>query len=359
MKKKLIIILIVLVGGALIIIPLIKSNPIEIVELKPAIFDMGVDGGIGTFVGKKSTIKIKLNENDLSEVELVYDSKVIQSWESPKGSLSFDFTPDRVGTYLMQVVSTNKDGRKISDDKNFRVLSDINPEKLKVEIINTFPHDNTSYTQGLEFYEGRIFESTGLYGSSKISELNLQTGQPKDGFTQKLDGTYFGEGITILNDLLYQLTWKKGKCFVYSLDGQLQLIDDFDFVGQDGWGLCNDGASLIMSDGTERLTFRNPKTFQIEKTIDVYNNRGAMTQLNELEYVDGKIYANIYQTNLIVLIDPDTGKILQEIDCTNLERVGRGNGDVLNGIAFNSETEKMYVTGKNWNSLFEVNFVKQ
>ena len=139
----------------------------------------------------------------------------------------------------------------------------------------------------------------------------------------------------------------------------MQILDDFNYIGQDGWGLTNDGTSLIMSDGSNRLTFRNAETFQIEKTIDVYNNRGAMTQLNELEYVNGKIYANIWQTNLIVVIDPETGKVLQEIDCTGLEKVGRGNGDVLNGIAYDHQTGKMYVTGKYWKHLFEVEFVKR
>lgn len=356
MKKYLVVALIVLVGGALIIVPLLPSgdDPIE-VPPTPAMFAIKKD--FGTTVGKESILKIEVTEKDVKRVDLVLNSVVLKSWKNPKGTLEFSFAPEKVGTFVIQVVSTDKEGRSFDDNRYFKVLSDIIPERLKGVSVNKYSHNTSNYTQGLEFYKGRLFESTGQYGQSKISEIDIESGVSKDGFTQKLDGTYFGEGITILDDLLYQLTWKKGKCFVYSLDGSLQMIDDYDFIGQDGWGICNDGKSLIMSDGTERLTFRNPQTFQIEQTIDVYNATGAMTQLNELEYVNGKIYANVYHTNLIVVIDPATGKILQEIDCTALEAIGRGNGDVLNGIAYNHETDKMYVTGKNWINLFEVEFV--
>ena len=271
--------------------------------------------------------------------------------------MEFTFAPDRIGTFTLQVVSTNVKGVKNSDDRHLRVLSDITPEQLTAKIVDTYRHDVSSYTQGLEFYKGRLFEGTGQFGKSKVSEVTLD-GEPVEGFSQTLNGAYFGEGITIHDDLLYQLTWKKGKCFVYSLDGSIQILDDFDFIGQEGWGLCNDGEFLIMSDGTERITFRNPKNFQIQKTIDVYNDRGPMTQLNELEYIDGKIYANVYQTNLVVAIDPESGKVLEQINCDALYAAGRGNGEVLNGIAFNSETGKTYLTGKNWKYLFEVEFAR-
>lgn len=332
-----------------------KSNDDPIVEEPlPALF--AFEGDIGTTEGKESTLKIILNEKDLAKVDVVYNGEVIKSWDNPTRNLEFKFAPERIGTRNLQLISKRKDGKTFSDDRLLRVVSDIIPETLKAIDVVTYNHDVTSYTQGLEFYEGRLFESTGQYGLSRLSEVDLQTGKAIR--TQGLDGTYFGEGITIFDGIVYQLTWKKGKCFTYSIEDSLQILrKEYNYVGQDGWGLCNDGKSLIMSDGTERITFRNPETFQIERTIEAYNNSGPMTQLNELEYINGLIYANVYQTNLIVAIDPETGKILKQINCTSLEALGRGKGDVLNGIAYNKETGKTYLTGKNWHSLFEVKFV--
>lgn len=358
MKKKILIVLIILVGGSLLLIPLLKpkDNPI-VDEPLPAVF--AFEGDIGTTEGKESTLKIILNEKDLAKVDVVYNGEVLKSWKNPTANLEFKIAPPRIGTRNLQLISKRKDGKTFSDDRRLRVVSDIIPETLKAVDVATHGHDVANYTQGLEFYEGRLFESTGQYGLSKLSEIDLETGKAIR--TQKLDGTYFGEGITIFDGIVYQLTWKKGKCFTYSIEDSLQIqMKEYSYVGQDGWGLCNDGKSIIMSDGTERLTFRNPETFQIEKTIEVYNQDGPMTQLNELEFIDGLIYANVYTTNLIVAIDPATGKILKQINCSSLEplgRVGREQGEVLNGIAFNEMTGKTYLTGKNWLHLFEVKFV--
>jgi glutamine cyclotransferase len=171
-----------------------------------------------------------------------------------------------------------------------------------------------------------------------------------------LDATYFGEGITIFGNAIYQLTWQEQKCFIYNKES-LQLEREVSYVGE-GWGLCNDGKLLIMSNGTERLTFRNPKTFAVERTIEVYTHQGPVTNLNELEYADGLIYANVWMTNKVAVIDPMSGKVLAEIDATDLVLEGKQSGDVLNGIAYNPTTKKWYMTGKNWPKLFEVMFKK-
>lgn len=353
-KGTIIIALIVLVGGAVLFGPLL-SNEDEDEITAQAKFDFLSD--VATVVDSESTIKIKVvGKEELDKVELVLGSEVIKSWDKPTSKLEFTFTPKNVGTFLLAVVSTNADGSTKIDERRLKVVSDITPEALTAKIIKRHNHDITSYTQGLEFYEGRLFEGTGQNGQSKISEINLEG--ESVGNTIKLDGTYFGEGITIMDGVLFQLTYRKEKCFTYSIEDSVQILpDDFSYVGQ-GWGLCNDGKSIIMSNGTERITFRNPETFQIERTIDVYNNHGAVNQLNELEYIDGKIYANVYLTNLIVAIDPATGKILEQINCEELEIQGRGNGDVLNGIAYNPETKKTYLTGKLWNKMFEVELSK-
>lgn len=152
------------------------------------------------------------------------------------------------------------------------------------------------------------------------------------------------------------MTWQEQKCFVYN-KSTLQIEKDMPYIGE-GWGLCNDGTSLIMSNGSERITFRNPETFEIERTIEVYTNQGAVTNLNELEYIDGLIYANVWMTNKVAIIDPLNGKVLAEMDCTTLINEGKGNGDVLNGIAANPKNNKLYLTGKNWMKLFEVKIKK-
>lgn len=351
-KGVIVIALIVLVGGAVLFGPLLSK------EEMPAEVAFDFIGDVATVADLEATIKIKLvGKEGLAKVQLILDHKVIKSWNKPTSNLEFKFAPKNVGTFTLQVVSTDSDGLMMVDERRLRVVSNIIPELLTAKIVNTHTHDITSYTQGLEFYKGRLFEGTGQRGQSKISEINLE-GEPV-GNTIKLDGTYFGEGITIMDGILFQLTWEKGVCFTYSIEDSLQILPgDFSYIGQDGWGLCNDGKSLIMSDGTERITFRNPKNFQKERTIDVYNNRGALTQLNELEYINGKIYANVYNTNLVVAIDPETGKVLEQINCENLEREGRGKGDVLNGIAYNTETGKMYLAGKLWPKMFEVQFSK-
>ncbi|MFT6983507.1 MAG: glutamine cyclotransferase [Crocinitomicaceae bacterium] len=354
-KGVIVIALIVLVGGAVLFGPLLNKEEDEGVA-RQGMFDF--NGELATFVDFESTIKIKLvGKGELAKVELILGSDVVKSWSKPTSKLEYTFTPKNVGTFVLAVVSTDNNGNTKIDERRLRVVSDITPESLTAKIVNTHSHDITSFTEGLEFYKGRLFEGTGLNGQSKISEINLEG--ESVGNTIKLDGTYFGEGITILDGTLFQLTYHKGKCFTYSVEDKLKILPgDFNFVGQEGWGFCNDGKTLIMSDGTERITFRNPKNFQIEKTIDVYNDRGVITKLNELEYIDGKIYANVWMTNLIVVIDPETGKVLAQIDCDDLEIQGRGNGDVLNGIAYNSETGKIYLTGKLWPKMFEVEFTK-
>ena len=202
--------------------------------------------------------------------------------------------------------------------------------------------------------EGNLYEGIGQYGSSKLSQVDLKTGKVNEKLSITLAGDYFGEGITVFNDKIYQLTWEEQTCFVYN-KSTFELDKTIPYIGE-GWGLCNDGKYLIMSNGSERITFRNPETFAIEKIIEVYDNKGPIQQLNELEYIDGKIYANVYTSNQIVVIDPITGRVEAIIDCSILEKEGRGYGDVLNGIAYNDE--KIYMTGKNWNKLFEVNLEK-
>jgi YVTN family beta-propeller protein len=304
--------------------------------------------------GESLPIPFEVSE-DVSKLELSLNGKKIQSWTAPKGKITYTLNTNslQVGAFAIEMVGFRKDGTSFSDQRLIRILSDITPEKWAVEIVSSLPHLETSFTQGLEFNEGKLFEGTGdpnQAGETVIAEVELKTGT----IVRKmgLDASHFGEGITILGDELYQLTWKNQKCLVYN-KSDFTSIKEFTYTGE-GWGLCNDGKSLIMSDGSERIYFRSPKTFDVERTIEVYTDQGPIARLNELEYVDGLIYANIWTSNNVAVIDPATGKVIATIDATQLVQEGKGNGEVLNGIAYNSVTKKLYMTGKFWSKMFEV-----
>jgi glutamine cyclotransferase len=203
-----------------------------------------------------------------------------------------------------------------------------------------------------------LFEGTGdpsNQGNTLVAKVDQNTGKilKKVG----LDATHFGEGITILNDTLYQLTWKNQKCLLYNAKDLSVISKEFKYNGE-GWGLCNDGKYLIMSNGTEQLVFRNPKTFEVVKTIEATTHEGSIPQLNELEYIDGRIYANIYMQDLIAVINPTSGAVEAIIQAGDISSKYRGKGEVLNGIAFNSKNQELVITGKFWNKLLAVKIKK-
>jgi glutamine cyclotransferase len=354
MKKYLIIGLILAVIGAMVIVPLLKNDGGD-EEQTGATFEFTEN--LATRWDEAVKIQINVNSEEIKKVELFYNDSLFQTWEQPSKTISYLFKAGfyGLGTRSLRLVSTFEDGTTFSDDRMVRVLSDIIPEMWFAKPVNSYPHSETSFTQGLEFNNGILFESTGQKGQSMVAHIDMATGASLK--KMGLDGNYFGEGITVFGDKVYQLTWQEKKCFVYNKN-TLQIEDDFAYNGE-GWGLCNDGKSLIMSDGSERLVFRNPKTFEIERTIEVCSDKDAVANLNELEYgPDGNIYANVWMTNKVVVINPANGKVIAEIDGTELVVQGKGKGDVLNGIAYNPATKKWYMTGKNWMKLFEVSFSK-
>jgi glutamine cyclotransferase len=220
-------------------------------------------------------------------------------------------------------------------------------------IIQRFPHDTSAFTEGLAFKDGKLYESNGQNGASDLRILDLETGAVKA--KVKLGNEYFGEGMTILNGIIFQLTWQNHKGFMYD-ENSLASLGEFSYEGE-GWGLTNDGHSLIMSNGTNTINFRNPETFQIQRSIQVYDDNGApVVNINELEYIKGEIYANIWLTDKIVQISPQTGEILGWIDLTGLrpEATKQNNDAVLNGIAYDPATDRLFVTGKLWDTLFEI-----
>lgn len=221
-----------------------------------------------------------------------------------------------------------------------------------VDVIVAHPHDPTAFTQGLVWHDNRLFESTGQVGRSNIREVDLNSGRVLR--SRALAEPHFGEGIVILGDNLYQITWETGKAFVYDWK-TFAPKGEFSYEGQ-GWGLTTDGTSIIMSDGTSTLYWRDPVTFAVQKTLAVEDHGTLVTKLNELEWVKGEIWANVWESDQIVRIDPTTGKVTGWIDLKGLlKSIDRhGNEDVLNGIAYDAERDRYFVTGKLWSKLFEI-----
>jgi glutamine cyclotransferase len=226
------------------------------------------------------------------------------------------------------------------------------PATLGVSVVRTLPHDPTAFTQGLFIRDGQLYESTGLEGQSEIRRVDLATGAVQQ--RRPLDRQYFGEGIAAVGDRLYQLTWKNGRAFTYDLK-TFTPGPTFSYYGE-GWGLTTDGTVLYMSDGTARLRVVDPRTFQVQRTIDVTDGGSPVSQLNELEWVKGEILANVWQSEQIARIDPRTGQVTAWIDLTGILPPGdrTGKEDVLNGIAWDAASDRLYVTGKNWSRMFEV-----
>jgi glutamine cyclotransferase len=229
-------------------------------------------------------------------------------------------------------------------------------EYYTLEIINSYPHDTKAFTQGLVFEDGFLYESTGNYKNSSLRKVELKTGNILK--IHKLSDKFFGEGITIFGDKIIQLTWKENTGFVYDKN-TFDLLETFTYSNE-GWGITHDGRQFIMSDGSSKLYFLNPQTYKKESSIVVMDDIGPLTHLNELEYIDGNIYANIWSMDHIAKINPDTGKVTAFIDLTALrQNITKLPGQqVLNGIAYDSDNDRFFVTGKFWSKIFEIKMVR-
>jgi glutamine cyclotransferase len=223
------------------------------------------------------------------------------------------------------------------------------------EVVQSWPHDPQAFTQGLVFRNGRLYEGTGMYGESSLRELELSTGSVLH--RRNLAPQYFGEGITLLGGKLYQLTWRSQVGFIYDA-ATFELAGQFSYTGE-GWGLTDDGSSLILSDGTSTLRFLDPITFGVQRTVTVTDNGREVSHLNELEYVNGEVFANVWMKDLIARIDPATGSVKGWIDLTGLlaPQDRHGKEDVLNGIAYDAANNRLLVTGKRWPRLFQIRVV--
>ena len=313
----------------------------------------------GSVCTSGQTISLKMGAPDNAAADSAVATIEGRKFRFDAGSAQIDIPTSEltVGQKTIVVRAWLGDGKTAEGRARVCIKSDIEPERMTYKVIKQFPHNSHYYTQGLEFDGDILYEGTGIEGQSAIYKIDFER---QNVITNtNLPNVYFGEGVTIMGDKLYQLTWRSCIGFVYNKQ-TLNKLSEFGY-STEGWGLTNDGKYLIMSDGTEVIHFIDTTTMQEHHRIEVYDTEGPVTELNELEYVDGLIYANIYCTDNIVAIDPENGKVLKVIDMRNLldkskltQRV-----DVLNGIAYQPSSNRWFVTGKLWPAMFQVEFVKK
>ena len=290
----------------------------------------------------------------IDSVHLLLDNKRIKLTADFRAS--FDISDYKLGQHTITALAFFE-GQTKKISKTIYFLADSAPSIYTYRVINSYPHDKNAYTQGLEIHDGFIYESTGQNGNSSLRKVELKTGRVLKQIN--LEQQYFGEGITKFGDEIIMLTYKKGIGFIYDFE-TFEQKGTFNY-NKEGWGLTNDGNRLLKTDGSERIQFLDPSTKNVTGFIEAYTNKRKVEQLNELEYIEGKIYANVYQQNSLLIIDAKTGKVEGVANLTGLKNLVEQHAklNVLNGIAYDKETSKLYVTGKNWSKLFEIELIKK
>ena len=260
-----------------------------------------------------------------------------------------------VATATLLLSCGNGTTKSDKDETTTTEQTSVTAQQYDFRIVVKHPHSTESYTQGLEYVDGVMWEGTGREGKSRLQRIDLTTG--KCDIVAELPKSEFGEGITHFGDRIYQLTWLSEKAYVYDLKGN--IIKTIPYKGE-GWGITTDGTRLFLSDGTSLIRQVNPETFATEGVISVTLNGSSLELINELEWIEGSIWANVYLTDYIVEIDPATGKIVGYADLAPLRELLKGNpeAEAMNGIAYNAATKHFYVTGKDWNRLFELEIIK-
>lgn len=276
---------------------------------------------------------------------LIHDSDSLELDSDTLGNKTLEFDIEYEDTHFR-------------DAKKIKLMASEPPKIYTYTIVNTFPHDRHAYTQGLEFYNGVLYESTGLKGESSLRKVDYKTGEVLN--KVDLPASVFGEGITILNDKIYMLTWQSSYGYVFDLD--FNELDRFNYgVSKEGWGLCNDGEKIFKSDGTEKMWILNPSTLQEEVQLETVTDKSFFNKTNELEYVDGLIYANVYLKESMMIIDAHSGAIKGVINFSGLKEhiTKHPDTDVLNGVAYHPERKTFFITGKKWDKMFEVEIVEK
>jgi glutamine cyclotransferase len=314
-----------------------------------------------TFIaGDRIEIKVKKSTDSISADSIIFYLDGIACAKITPG-LTEAFTEtgsNSPGKKRLKMTAFFPGDKMESTSVPLRFLSDIEPKQYTYRVTGTFPHDIKAYTQGFEYHNGYFYEGTGQLGESSIRKTVPGTGD----FIKfrNISSELFGEGITLLDGKIYQVTYTSQVGFIYDAESFEQL-QKFFYQNREGWGLCNNGSEIIMSDGTNILYFIDPQYFTVNRKIEVCDHVSEVDSLNELEYINGTIYSNRYMTNEIVMIDPETGKVTGKIDMKGILKPEDRHAriDVLNGIAWDREQSRIFVTGKNWPKIFRVEFIEK
>ena len=320
----------------------------------------------------ESTFKVLYHTDDTLSLTIKNDnSKKIDSVAyfsndkqigTTKGNAKLDvpLSQEKLGKQNLKAI-VYFEGVKEETSTSIEIVSNIEPKILKFTLLNTYPHDKGAFTEGLEFHGDFLYEGTGSPEASGTKSYIRKSDYKTAKAIQQvdLDAKYFGEGITILNNKIYQLTWQEKTGFIYDLNS-MKLEKTFTYDKDiEGWGMTNDGTNIYHTDKSERIWKMDPNTQKMIDYVNVYTNSSKVESVNELEWIEGKIYANLWQKNTLLIIDPKTGAVEALVDLSDLRsKVTNKEAEVLNGIAYNSKTKTIFVTGKNWDKLFEIKINK-
>ena len=296
------------------------------------------------------TLKNEANKTIDSVIYYNNDKKI----GAVKGNSAFNYllTNEKLGYQNLKAIAYFE-GENEETTTKVEMLSSIEPKILTYTILNTYPHDIASFTEGLEFYGDYLYESTGKNGNSYVRKTDYKTGKSLQ--QVNIDSKYFGEGITFINGKMFQLTWQDSTGFIYDAN-TLKLEKTFQFDKNiEGWGMTNDKKYIYQSDGTEKIWKMNPESQKMIGFVNVYTNTSKIKNVNELEWINGKIYANIWQKDAIIIVNPNTGEVESLVDLSGLRKLAHvTTEDVINGIAYNPKTKTIFVTGKYWDKMFEI-----
>ena len=309
---------------------------------------------------KKITIDKTLNIAVKTKKTTVLDSVLFYLDGQKIKQNNIDISNKKLGKHLISAKGFYN-GKSKRINKEIYFLSDKKPVIYSYEIVKTYPHSTDNFTQGMEFYKGFLYESTGQKGKSTLQKIDLKTGKVLQSI--KMEKSYFGEGMTIFDGNIFWLTWQGKKGFIYNAK-TLKKTGVFSYKkSKEGWGLTHNKTQLLKTDGTECIWFLDPKTQKEIEKIEAYTNKRKVENLNEIEFIDGKIYANIWQKETIVIISPKNGSVEGVVNLKGLSKkvntTDKSKEFVLNGIAYDRKKKRLFVTGKNWNKIFEINIIKK
>lgn len=295
------------------------------------------------------SIKIGFSQ-PVSQIEVKWNGVLVPDAKLASDSVFISAASEKTGWKQLIVRGTTKSKETFADTLSVELLSDLTPKVLTYSVLSSYPHQKTSFTEGLEFYKGELYESTGENGKSLLLKIDLKTGATLK--SVPLTDQYFGEGLTIFKDKIYQLTWTTGVGFRYNMD--FTLDKTFTYYTQ-GWGMTHTDSSIIMGDGSNKLYYFDEE-FKKTGELEVYDDKGPVLKINELEYVDGYVFANIWETDKIIQIDLASGKVVGSMDMKKIipAEVDQTGSSVLNGIAYQAFENAFYITGKNWPTLFKI-----